>query len=207
MANLEHFVAGAGESAHVLNFLGYSAKVPHETYSTTVFDSEFRPQEIKRESTGESQLGIDDPEVGRNRIRDFVGEAIHHKAMDGIPGIEKVRAYHSSENILFTPLSSYAIRGRVTPLSKEFSGAKMLFNSDHKNTSYDTAAHETAHQLVLPLEESRILEDPSHPQFGHQWPHQRLHVHLTRAMLGNEHANQLKAFYEKNGVDFGKGNL
>jgi hypothetical protein len=205
--SLKHFAEGAGESAHVLNFLGYSDKVRYEPAESQVRHADFTPQENPKESTGASQLIVGDPEVGRNRIRDFVGEAIFHKAMDGIPGIEKVRKYHSPENITFESLPSYGLGGYVKPLSKEFVGAKMVFNSDRENTSYGTAAHETAHQLLIPLEESRILEDPSHPEIVHQWPHARLHVHLTRALLGNDHANQLKTFYEKNGIDFGSSKV
>jgi hypothetical protein len=184
-------------------------------------------QNINELYRAENELWVPNDEAARKTVslkgaRDLIGEAIHHPAMDEVPGIEFVRANYSPKDVSFHKNLSKNLYD-VHPYTGEISNItaatvqddpfhpernnRMQFstripmprgvsNPGRNQVPLAFVTHETTHRLLNDAQFGGYAAD-------HEWPMARLHVHLVRNILGNKHANALRDYYDKLGVDYG----
>ena len=200
---IEHFAEGAG--ADHLHLLGVTKPANVDAQRNQLYTAEYgQGGWIQSDEAAGKKISL-------NGARDLVGEAIHHHAMDEIPGIENVRAnYAPKTDVAFNKnLRMRDARGRkrqniggMVTDEQSWSGKpnRLLINPKVTGTALDAGGvtHEATHM---------ILHGGQFGGVGHNWAMARLHVHLVRKILGNESANALKEHYDKNGVDFGGGSI
>jgi len=201
---LAHFAEGAGEDH--LHLLGVSAPRNVNSEANRLYDAELGTwKNGGRLPNGWVQT---DPEASKtislNGARDLVGEAIHHPAMDVIPGIENVRAnYNPKTDVVFTKRLNWKnsegkkeTTGAMVTDERSWAGKpnRLLINSKLVGPAMDVGGitHEASHMITHGL-----------GTLGHNWAMARLHIHLARNVLGDASANALIEHYNKHGVDFG----
>lgn len=187
--SLEHFADGAGEAVHML---GATKWVSAESQ---------KPRLYKAEGTWRQNLSGGGKTVSRQGARDLVGEAVFHPAMDDLPGIEGLRAGFSPEKNVKFFSDSYLVNHPTLPPSTQGFHANGVIAlrrdpNNEPNTTTGIVTHETAHLLGKQFFSENPLE-------AHSWPMARLHIHVTRQLLGDRHAHALKRHYESLGVDYG----
>lgn len=201
---MEHFAEGAG--ADHLHLLGVSAPKNANSEMSRLYTAEYgtgAPGSVGWVQTDPAASKT----VSLGGARDLVGEAINHPALDEVPGIEQVRQnYNPKTDVVFNKkLRMRDARGRKKELiggmvtDEQSWGGKpnrLLINPKVTGDKLQVGGltHEATHM---------VLHGGQFKGAGHNWAMARLHVHLVRNLLGNDHANALLDHYEKQGVDFG----
>lgn len=150
-----------------------------------------------------------DPQAGKTiseqGARDLVGETIHHRAMDEIPGIEGIRKN-------FNPNKHVELTDDLPPsqlghLSVDLIGRQMMHlgNTIKEPLRTGTVTHETAHLLTHPTMHNVMLNNyKNYQSIAHYWPMARAHIYAARHALSNDTANHLRGIYNAFGVPYGK---
>ena len=223
---LEHFAAGAGESAHLLRnplkvtMLGVTGNLhPRD-------DQRFISQ-LAEEYWG-SQVPAASKTISEQGARDLVGEAIHHPNMDEIPGIESIRMGFNPTSHL--QLSDELPEGVLGQVARRIDGQQTMTLGHTPDYPLRTniVTHELSHLLSSPTlypamqlawnkhwenadKRGEIHDEDAADNLSdsvsHSWPHARAHIHAVRTALGNEAADVLRNIYRAHGVSFGKRNI
>lgn len=160
----------------------------------------------------DSYWGTTDPvaskTISERGAKDLVGEALHHPAMDEIPGIEHIRATFDPEKQV--SLVDWLPKDQLGHLESGVSGRQLMRLGQTSDLPLKTHAvtHETAHLLTHPLlspfQWANIDRSGS---IGHSWAMARTHIHTVRSVLGDEAADNLRRIYQAHGVSFGRKNI
>lgn len=170
--------------------------------------------------------GLDRYFAPEDRARELAHEAIHHPLMNDIPGIDELRKTFDASNPIHLKFKSSLDYGQ--PNADRLSGF-MAPSSHHALSDVEDLPKHLLRVRTITQDQvdaaSRGLSENLIPQVGtvpvhtlnhevshllssqmqqthHLWPMARTHVYLVNAMMGRDHAEALKRYYTKNGVDF-----
>ena len=220
--SLEHFAEGAnsGRLTPIVTVLGHTAqvkeasRVPGPSQANRLYAAEGALAPFSR-------LG---KWISPSSAKELVEESVFHPAMDEIPGIDKVRQEFHPDNVSFdrtfpderisgatthkghvhlVPISPQLLEGLTSKhpkIAKTF-GTNTDLSKAMGNIGTGTVTHEATHLILNGL--GNDLRKQGGHGIGHDWPMARTHVHLIRHLLSNRHADALKDFYTKRGVNFG----
>lgn len=145
------------------------------------------------------------PEAGKSisvqGARDLVGETLHHRVMNEIPGIEQVRAEFDPEKI------GLHVKGGDIHLPKGIVGAtaedgQMAFHPEHLTVG--TVTHEASHLMhrLGHQFDGLGLNEKGEAGFRHQWPFSATHIVAAHNQVSRPAARELGKLYDFFGVRY-----
>jgi hypothetical protein len=133
---------------------------------------------------------------------DFVGEIVHHSAMDELPGIEELRK-------TWTPNRVWVYDHRTDgPTGSVDDTGIMRLRKDKLNIG--TLTHETSHLLGVHGQQFKgVLSRSDNPReyqlatgYGHEWPFAATHLHVVNHTISPAEARELRGSYRSMGVRY-----
>jgi hypothetical protein len=146
------------------------------------------------------------PDAGKSisveGARDLIGETLHHRVMNDIPGIEQVRAEFDPDKI-----GIHVAGGRVRLGKGLIAGTSeeghVVFKKDLPIT-VGAVTHEASHLLhrLGHQFDSVGLNEKGEAGFRHQWPFSSTHIVAAHNQVSRSSARELGAIYDAYGVRY-----
>lgn len=129
--------------------------------------------------------------ISEQGANDLMGEIVHSKYADEVPGIEHIRATYSHTQIHHLSVGDMPLGPSGTPLHGAVSpsGEHVLFSP--RGLQVGKVTHEASHLL-----NSRRAE------MEHGWAFARTHAFVAHHAIGKEQAAHLGELYQKHGVQY-----
>ena len=219
---LEHFETGSGEGRGpasepiTVSVLGKSGVIlpkggpDWQAAAKKLYGAEM---EFRKRTPKEARL------LSEDNTRELVHTAIHHPAMDDVPGIDELRKTFNASNPVHlgikdnlgyignstglgvvVPKERHVLNG-IEDLPKNLMRLAKINNTIYPGITPDHPAFNKINKFTATHETSHLLANQQFQETAHQWPMARLHVHLVTTLFGKEHGNALKDWYSRYDIE------
>jgi len=229
---LEHFATGSGEGRGsssepiTISMLGRTGTVlPKSPLTGDVTKNiEFAAEKMyQAEFQFRSRIPKETRLLNEDNTRELVHTAIHHPAMDEVPGIDELRKTFDASNTrhlgikdnlgytlgddkdrntlgIIVPKERHVLNGRV-PLPKNLMRLARINDTLYPSVTPDHPAFGKINKITTTHETSHLMVGQQLYNVAHQWPMARLHLHLVNTLFGKKHGDALKDWYNRYDVD------
>jgi hypothetical protein len=226
---LKHFTAGSGEGrgklskAIPVSMLGKSGVVfpPSRKTGDLTKGIEYAAEKLYgAERAFRKNVSPEEKYLSEDNTRELVHNAIHHPAMDEVPGIDDLRATFDASNPNHLGIKDdldYIKIGRDAEgivFPKEWHGLNgdidlpknlmrlQRFGKRIPDLSPEHPGFDKVNKFTTTHETSHLLASQQFRSVAHQWPMARLHVHLVTSLFGKKHGDALKDWYDRYSVEY-----